>query len=165
MIEVYDVKKVKLKYWWVFAAASVCVLGSHPVLCDLAKLHPIDRQPIQPIRWPRVQIGSNRVTWLARLVNIQEILVCKVTLNCTASKESVCILEKKWVPLCFGSLATVTGHCNLLLCSNKCFCSPDVPPTVEQIHDSFGPTLPGREAPSLSWFDSYLVAILKCIPV
>lgn len=25
MIEVYDVKKVKLKYWWVFAAASVCV--------------------------------------------------------------------------------------------------------------------------------------------
>ena len=33
----------------------------------------------------------------------------------------------------------------LSLLSNKFFSSPAVPPTVEQIHHSFGPTLPGRK--------------------
>ena len=74
-----------------------------------------------------------------------EILV-SFSLTCIAVLISLGVLPNiLWKLICF-----VYGwdhYCcvDVLNCSDSHFCSEEVVPTVEQIHHSFGPTLPGRK--------------------
>jgi len=99
MIEIYDVKKVKLKYWYVSLQRTVH-FGLGSALCRMYSTILIALHAFH----------SNKILGMT----LEQLIV-------------ITVIE---LSLC---------------CSNSCFSAPDVIPTVEQVHHTFGPTLPGRK--------------------